>query len=125
MSPRPALRVLAAAGLAMAALATPETLRAAGPATPMLNNSHKGDRELGQYLSSECVTCHQITGRATGGVPPIVAWPEDQFIAVLNSYKTKDRDNAVMQAIAARLSDDDIEALAAYFGGLPMQPDAR
>jgi cytochrome c553 len=71
------------------------------------------------------VTCHQITGRATGGVPPLVAWPEDQFIAVLQSYKSKDRDNAVMQAIAARLSDDDIEALAAYFGGLPMQPDAR
>lgn len=83
----------------------------------------KGDRELGQHLSSLCVTCHQITGQATGGVPPIVAWPEDQFIAVMQSYRAKDRDNQVMQSIATPLSDEDIAALAAYFGALPSQPD--
>jgi cytochrome c553 len=84
-----------------------------------------GDRELGQYLSSECVTCHQLSGKATGGVPPIVAWPEDQFIAVLHAYKTRERDNAAMQAIAARLSEEDIAALAAYFGSLPSQSAAQ
>ena len=27
---------------------------------------HGGDRErLGEYLSSECVTCHQLSGRST------------------------------------------------------------
>jgi len=30
-----------------------------------------GDKALGQFLSSECVTCHQITGRYEG-IPPIV-----------------------------------------------------
>lgn len=78
-----------------------------------------GDRELGQYLSSECVTCHKAAGKVDGGVPPIAGWAADQFIAVMNSYKAKERDNAVMQTIAGRLKDDDIAALAAYFGGLP------
>lgn len=84
--------------------------------------SPKGDRAFGEYLSAECVTCHQVTGRATGGIPPIVAWPEDQFIAVMQSYKSKDRDNNVMQAMAGRLSEDEIAALATYFGSLPIQP---
>ena len=37
-----------------------------------------GDRALGEYLSSECVTCHQLSGRYQG-IPPIVGWPEPSF----------------------------------------------
>lgn len=84
--------------------------------------SSKGDKAFGEYLSSLCVTCHQITGKATGGVPPIIAWPDDQFIAVMNSYRSKDRENLVMRTIAAPLTDEEIAALAAYFGSLPYQP---
>lgn len=75
-----------------------------------------GDRELGQYLSTECVTCHRSSGQAAQGIPLIVGWPEDQFIAVMNAYKAKERDNPVMQTIAGRLSGEDIAALAAFFG---------
>ncbi len=78
-----------------------------------------GDVELGKYLSEECVTCHQTSGRVTGGVPSIVGLPEDQFVALMNAYKDKQRDNPVMQNIAGRLGGDDIAALASYFGGLP------
>lgn len=85
----------------------------------------KGDRDFGEYLSSLCVTCHQVSGKATGGIPPIVAWPEDQFIAVINSYRWKDRDNEVMQTVTAQLTDEEIAALAAYFGALPNQPETK
>ncbi len=78
----------------------------------------KGDRDLGQFLSSECVTCHQASGQQAGGVPAITGWADDQFIAVMRAYKNRERDNQVMQAIAARLSDEEIAALAAYFGEL-------
>lgn len=80
--------------------------------------SAKGDRELGEYLSSQCTTCHQISGAQVGGVPAIVGWPEDQFVAVLHSYKDGTRDNEVMKSITHRLSQEDVEALAAYFGSL-------
>ena len=80
-----------------------------------------GDAALGEYLSSACVTCHQKSGQVTGGVPALVGWPADQFIAVMNAYKNKDRDNEVMRTLAAGLSADDIAALAAYFGGLKPQ----
>lgn len=85
----------------------------------------KGDRDFGEYLSSLCVTCHQVSGKSTGGIPPIIAWPEDQFVAVINAYRWKDRDNEVMQTVTAQLTDEEIAALAAYFGALPNQPAVK
>jgi cytochrome c len=77
--------------------------------------ARKGDAELGQHLSSECVACHQESGKAQG-VPAIVGWPDEQFVAVMLSYKNRERPNQIMQVIAGRLSQEEIEALAAWFG---------
>ncbi len=72
------------------------------------------DVELGEYLSGQCTTCHQLSGRANG-IPSIVGWDAISFVAVMNSYRKKERENKVMQNIAGSLSADDIAALAAYF----------
>lgn len=74
----------------------------------------KGDPEYGEYLASECVTCHQSDG-ADRGIPSIVGWPTKQFVIVMHAYKSAARPNPVMQLIAANLADEDIAALAAYF----------
>ena len=76
-----------------------------------------GDRALGEYLSSECVTCHQLSGRYQG-IPPIVGWPEPSFIDIMNEYRDKRRSNPVMQTIAGKFSNDEVAALAAYFGSV-------
>jgi cytochrome c len=76
-----------------------------------------GDRALGEYLSTECVTCHQLSG-AYQGIPPIIGWPEDSFIGIMNEYRSKRRSNPVMETIAGRYSNEEIAALAAYFGSL-------
>jgi cytochrome c553 len=81
-----------------------------------------GDRALGEYLASECTSCHQLSGRSPGGIPPIVGWPAEQFVAVLDAYARKERGNQTMQAIAARLSRDDVTALATYFASLTPEP---
>ena len=76
-----------------------------------------GNRALGEYLSSECVTCHQLSGRSQG-IPPIVGWPERSFVAIMDEYRSKRRSNPVMQTIAGKFSGEEIAALAAYFGSL-------
>ncbi len=73
------------------------------------------DIALGEYLSATCVTCHQKSGKVTGGVPSITGWPAEQFIAVMEAYRKKERENEVMRALASGLSTDDIAALAVYF----------
>jgi len=81
-----------------------------------------GDRELGEYLFGECTACHQASGRQTGAIPAIIGWPEDQFIAIMDAYRSKMRENQVMQTIAARLSAEEVAALAAYLTTLKPVP---
>jgi len=78
----------------------------------------KGDIEYGEYLSSECVTCHQASG-ADKGIPSITGWHTGSFINILKAYREKDLDNATMQLIARRLTDEQIASLALYFGSQP------
>ena len=82
------------------------------------------DRAFGEYLSSECVTCHQLSGRFEG-IPSIVGWPEASFIAIMKQYRMKERANPVMQNIAAKLSEEEIAALATYFGSITSQPHGK
>lgn len=76
-----------------------------------------GDVEYGEYLSSECKTCHQASG-GDDGIPNIVGLDTEAFVTSMHAYRAKFRDNQVMQLIAGRLDDEEIAALAAYFGDL-------
>jgi cytochrome c553 len=76
-----------------------------------------GDAAFGEYLAGECATCHRKDGDVKG-IPSIIGWPQDQFVAVMQSFKAKDRPNPIMQTIAGRLSDEELAALAAYYESL-------
>ena len=77
----------------------------------------QGDPEYGEYLSSECTTCHRADG-ADQGIPSIVHWSEDDFVLAMHAYKARIREHPVMNMIAGRLGDEEIAALAAYFATL-------
>lgn len=77
----------------------------------------KGDPAYGEYLSSECITCHQKDG-SDQGIPSVTGWPTEDFAAAMHAYKKKLRPHPVMQMMAGRLSNDEIAALAAYFATL-------
>ncbi|MCR9255744.1 MAG: c-type cytochrome [Alphaproteobacteria bacterium] len=79
-----------------------------------------GDPAYGEYLSGECVTCHQQTG-ADQGIPSITGWPTPDFVVAMHAYKKKARVHPVMQMIAGRLSEEEIAALAAYFETLKQE----
>lgn len=76
-----------------------------------------GDKDYGEYLSSECKTCHRTDG-TNQGIPPITGWPTEDFVVAMHAYKGKVRKHPVMQMMAGRLSDEEIAALAAYFAEL-------
>lgn len=78
------------------------------------------DIEYGQYLSGECVTCHQVNN-TSGGIPSITGLPKDVFVHSVYEYKNEIRKNPVMRTIAKRLGDEELIALAAYFGSLPLK----
>lgn len=76
-----------------------------------------GDPEYGEYLATECTTCHQADGNYDG-IPSITHWPEEDFVVAMHAYKKKVRPHPVMQMMAGRLTDEEIAALAAYFGNI-------
>lgn len=76
-----------------------------------------GDPDYGEYLSTECTTCHQVTGDYDG-IPVITGWYEEDFVLAMHAYKRGIRPHPVMQMMAGRLSDEEIAALASYFGAL-------
>lgn len=88
----------------------------------MTSGSLAGDAAYGEYLSGECVACHQKTG-ADDGIPSIVGWDEISFVAVMLSYRQGGRDNEVMVNVAKSLDTEQIEALAAYFATLEHKDD--
>lgn len=77
----------------------------------------QGDPEYGEYLASECLTCHRADGFAEG-IPSITLWPTEDFVIAMHAYKRKLRPHPVMQMMAGRLNDEEIAALAAYFKDL-------
>ncbi|MEQ6204912.1 c-type cytochrome [Sulfitobacter sp. HNIBRBA2951] len=77
----------------------------------------EGDAEYGEYLASECLTCHRADG-ASEGIPAITLWPTEDFVVAMHAYKRKLRPHPVMQMMAGRLNDEEIAALAAYFKDL-------
>ena len=76
-----------------------------------------GDPEYGEYLASDCKTCHKVTGSAPG-VPSIMGVYKRDLVIALHAYKQNVRKNPVMRMMAKRLSNEEIAALAAYFEGL-------
>jgi cytochrome c553 len=72
------------------------------------------DIELGRYLGTECMTCHRAA-TATSTIPNIFGQAAPHLVEVIRAYRDKKLPNEVMQNIAARLKDDEIDALAAYF----------
>jgi cytochrome c len=77
----------------------------------------KGDPAYGEYLASECQTCHQADG-SDQGIPTVTGWPVEDFVVAMHAYKQKLRPHPVMQMMASRLNEEEIAALAAYFATL-------
>ena len=80
----------------------------------------EGDPAFGEYLSGDCVTCHQVSGNADG-IPSIIGIPKDYFVRALFEYKNNIRQNEVMKSRVVNLSNEEIAALAAYFETLKPQ----
>ena len=98
----------------------PESEPTAAPRDPDIDPAIlaiAGDRDYGEYLASECTTCHKADG-SDQGIPSITGWPKEDFVIVMHAYKSKARPHPVMQMMAGRLSDEEIASLAVYFEGV-------
>lgn len=75
------------------------------------------DLAYGEYLASECATCHREAADGAA-IPPLAGLPGRYFVNALRAYRSGRRLNPAMENVARSLDDQQIEALAAYFASL-------
>ena len=105
-------------------------LFAASAAQASEATSTKGDPAKGQAIASTvCVACHGADGNSPVPVNPKLAGQIPEYLAKqLHNFqgvggKQPERVNAVMNGMAAALSEDDIKNVTAWFGSQKQVPD--
>lgn len=97
-------------GLALGLLTAPMTRTLAADDANLL--------AYGKHLSAECSGCHRIDG-VDNGIPSITGWSSIDFIATVGFFKDGSRPNPAMISVARSLDEEQVKALAAYYGSLP------
>jgi cytochrome c553 len=77
------------------------------------------DAEAGKAASAQCAACHGAAGISAAETFPNLAGQKKAYlVSALKAYKEKTRNAAIMNGMAAGLSDQQIDDLAAYFSSL-------
>jgi len=85
----------------------------------LITSAHaEPDVEYGQYLSSVCVTCHQPNS-ANSTIPNIEGLEASTLVQILKLYRSQQLPNEAMQTVTKRLTNEELEALGAYFSSRP------
>jgi cytochrome c553 len=89
---------------------------ALGQAPAAGGNSTSATDKAAQTASTLCVACHGAGGNSAIPANPNLAGQGAEYIArQLHAFKSGTRVNAIMQAMVAALSDDDMAALGTYY----------
>jgi len=73
----------------------------------------------GATLALNCTMCHGAQGMSGSSAPNLAGQYPEVVIKQLQDYKSAHRASPIMEALATRLSDQDIADLAAYYAYLP------
>ena len=86
-----------------------------------VSGSALADAEAGKstYAAKGCIGCHGANGKSVVATYPSLTGKDAAFVKQnLTEFRSGARQNPTMNAMAAGLSDADIENLAAYIGTL-------
>lgn len=85
-----------------------------------VNGPALADAEAGKaQASGVCAGCHGANGISAADMFPNLAGQKKGYlVGALKAYREKTRNNPMMNGMAASLSDQQIDDLAAYFSSL-------
>ncbi len=79
----------------------------------------QGDAAAGRKKALQCQTCHGLDGMAKLPDAPNLAGQNPVYLVkALQDFRSGARRNDMMSLVAAKLSDADIDDLAAYYGSI-------
>jgi cytochrome c553 len=84
-------------------------------ALPLTAVAQGTDPNLSRNLAATCAGCHNITGNALAGMPPLTGQSKEALLRTLKDYKDGKRPATVMHQLAKGYTDGQLELIAAYF----------
>ncbi|HUQ26683.1 MAG TPA: c-type cytochrome [Burkholderiales bacterium] len=79
-------------------------------------SAHAQDNTRARQLASGCSICHGTDGRGDGKVlPPLAGMPREHIASQMRAFRDGQRPATVMHQIAKGYSEEQIDALAAFF----------
>lgn len=85
----------------------------------------KPDLAKGQATAATCMACHTADGSRGAPANPILQGQFPEYLAKqLHEFKSGKRKNAIMQGMAAALSEDDIRNVSAFYASKEAKPGA-
>lgn len=73
-------------------------------------------QDRARQFASTCAICHGTDGRSDGKVlPPIAGMPREHIATQMRAFRDGQRPATVMHQIAKGYTDEQIDALAAWF----------
>lgn len=78
------------------------------------------DRGNSHSALPACVTCHGTGARGTAELPRLAGQHPAYIVRQIKAFKSRERSNetSIMHVVADRVSDLELQAVAAYLGGL-------
>ena len=73
------------------------------------------DPNLGRNLAAACASCHGTNGVSVQGMPNLAGQQRVYLVQQMQDFKTGKRPATVMHQLAKGYTNEQIEALAAYF----------
>lgn len=75
-----------------------------------------GNPQAGKQKAIACQVCHGVDGRSKNPLYPVLAGQHAKYtVRQLKAYKSGMRKDAVMNEMLQKMTDQDMEDIAAYF----------
>jgi cytochrome c553 len=113
--------VFALAAQGAAAQGKPKPPADKAPATQEAKAATGGAHPTNENFHAQCIGCHGIPGYKTAypvvyHVPKIAGQNPAYIVAALKAYKSGERSHPSMRGIAASMSEEQMKAMADYYG---------
>lgn len=77
-----------------------------------------GDASAGKTKYAQCSFCHGQDAKGTETAPPLAGLEKTVFANHIGAFKSGARKNPMMEMMAKKVSDQDVEDIVAYLGTL-------
>ncbi|HSV46169.1 MAG TPA: c-type cytochrome [Ramlibacter sp.] len=74
---------------------------------------------LARNLAANCTSCHGFNGASAGGMPSLEGQPLPVLLTAMRAFRDGTRPATVMHQLARGYTDQQLEALAAFFASQP------